>query len=84
MKEKQGFLEKHIDEIMKYANEDCSAELANPCIVDTPTGEKQESDCELFTHEWIDQHCGCCEDDYYGTICFPLPSGKYFKITVML
>jgi hypothetical protein len=45
-------------------------------VVDTPNGTRQESSIDLFDHEYINQKCGCCEDDYYGEIYFPV-NDKY-------
>lgn len=42
-------------------------------------GEKQESDCELFDHEFVDQHA-YFEDDFHGTIYLPMPNGEYLAI----
>lgn len=64
-------------------------------IVDTPLGDKQAFDHEALDekeelielpeefkyidHEYCDQHCGICGDDYSGNLYFPLPSGKYLR-----
>ena len=74
------FLEDHIDEIFKYMLEDCF-DVGFCGIVDAPNGDKQESNCGLFDFEWVDQSTGIAGDDYYGTVCFPLPSGKYLKLS---
>lgn len=50
----------------------------NFSIVNKPIGETQKSDED--THNiWIKQSCGIVGDDYSGTVCMLLPSGKYFK-----
>lgn len=77
---KESFLTKSmIDAIIKEAKEDC-CEIYFPEIVDTPTGTKQTSNIEMFDHEYVDQKCGCCGDDYYGSIYYPLPCGKYIRV----
>ena len=64
-------------------------------IVDTPLGDRQNFDHEALEgkeeliaipeefkyidHEYCDQHCGICGDDYSGNLYFPLPSGKYLR-----
>ena len=64
-------------------------------IVDEPSGVKQSFDHETLDekeeliempeefkyidHEYCDQHCGICGDDYSGNLYFPLPSGKYLR-----
>jgi hypothetical protein len=32
-------------------------------------------------HYYVWQRTGCCEDDYYGYLLFPLKDGMYFKIS---
>lgn len=64
-------------------------------IVDKPLGDKQKfchdaadengelmdvpEEFKYIDHEYCEQHCGVCGDDYYGDLYFPLPSGKYLK-----
>lgn len=72
-------LERLLHEIGEYLSEDCIA-VYFPKIVDKPKGVRQSSDLELFDHEYVDQHSGIGEDDYYGTMYFPLPSGKYLSV----
>lgn len=63
--------------------------------VDEPSGVKQPFDhkaldekeelieipeeFKYIDHEYCDQHCGICDNDYSGNLYFPLPSGKYSK-----
>lgn len=50
-------------------------------FVDKPEGKKQESDCHLFKHEWVDQSSAYpCDDCYEGNMYFPLPDGRYLKV----
>jgi len=75
-----------LENIKKQVNSKCfkhieyeleeSGTHGNYRIVDKPTGEPQHDTEDGYTY-FVDQHCGCCEDDYYGTICFPLPNGKF-------
>jgi len=48
-------------------------------IVDTPKGSKQPSDTNHFDHEYVVQHAGSCEDDWYGHIYLPIGE-KYLDI----
>jgi len=41
---------------------------------------KQESEHPLFKFEYIEQHIGCADDDYWGNMFYELPNGKYLKI----
>jgi len=44
-------------------------------FVEEPIGDKQnEGDCFI----WVDQSCGACGDDYYGTVCMRVKDRKYF------
>lgn len=51
----------------------------NPHIyrfINKPIGKAQyeeEGDYTVF----IDQYTGCCEDDYYGTVCMKISNNKY-------
>ena len=45
-------------------------------FISEPIGKSQyqvEDDYTVF----IDQYCGCCEDDYYGTVCMKISENKY-------
>lgn len=66
-----------IKSIIKYLSKDCYY-VKFESETDLPSGEKQPSDHYLFQYEWVDQRCGCSEDDYYGWIFFPY-EGKYLK-----
>lgn len=70
---KVRFPKEIMDNVCNEINE-CSA--SNYRIVDEPIGEKQEWS-EYDT--WVVQHCGCCEDDYYGTVCMRLSDTEYIK-----
>lgn len=72
-------MQKYLDEIIKDAKQDCS-EIFFPTIVDKPTGVKQTyGDTSIFSHIFVDQKVGCCEDDYYGDIYYPIED-KYLKV----
>jgi len=66
------------NEIIRIAKEEDS-EIFFPEIVDTPSGERQRSDSELFDHEYIIQKQGNCCDSYYGFIFYPI-GDKYLKV----
>lgn len=46
-------------------------------IENEPSGNKQKSDCDLFEHEWVEQHGS--DDHFYGFMWFPIGE-KYLKI----
>lgn len=46
-------------------------------IEDEPQGMKQESDCDLFDYEWVEQYGS--GDSFYGFMWFPVGE-KYLKI----
>ena len=72
-------MQKYLDEIIKDAKQDCS-EIFFPTIVDKPIGVKQTyGDTSIFSHIFVDQKVGCCEDDYYGDIYYPIED-KYLKV----
>ena len=50
-------------------------------LVSLPKGERQESDCALFDHEYIEQSCAY-EDTYHGHIYFPIgeQNAGYLKV----
>jgi len=51
-----------------------SENTSNYKIVDEPIGSCQnEGNYDI----WIDQRCGCSNDDYYGTVCMKLIDDKY-------
>lgn len=76
-------IERIIHEIDAYMNDEGTL-LGFPSIVDKPNGEKQMCEIEIFDHEYVDQHTGFCSDDYFGTMAFPLPSGKYIEISYQM
>lgn len=49
-------------------------------IIDTPVGQPQDNEFSLGD-VYVDQHCGVCEDDFYGTVALPLPDGRYFQFS---
>lgn len=76
------FGEKFFNELYRFRGE---VEIANYLpyeIIDQPIGKLQpEEGYEGFDRIYVDQHSGGhpAGDDYYGTICVPLPDGRYFK-----
>lgn len=52
-----------------------------PRIVDFPKGTKQDSDIDIFDHEYVSQKTGTCCDDYYGEVYYPLSNGKYLEVS---
>lgn len=62
---------KHIEEEL---NE--SEHPTNYRMVNGPVGAPQYND-ENHYMVWIDQHCGACGDDYYGTVCVQISSSEY-------
>lgn len=71
-------MKKYLDEIVKDAKLDCS-HINFPIVVDKPTGVKQTYGGDIFNHVFIDQKKGCCEDDYYGDMYYPIED-KYLKV----
>lgn len=69
-----------IKEGFKYVYNDCGG-LGMQQIVSANmvTGTRQECDCELFDHEYVDQECGISGDDFSGFIYLPLPGNQYAK-----
>ena len=51
-------------------------------IVDYKRGNKQDVEDVSSAHlayEWVDQSCGYCEDDYYGSIYLHIKGNRYLK-----
>jgi len=42
-------------------------------------GQQQGCDCEFFNHEFVDQKASY-DDDFWGTVCLPLPNGEYMAM----
>lgn len=49
-------------------------------IVDVPVGRPQDNEFPLGD-VYVDQSCGVCEDDFYGTVALPLPDGRYLQFS---
>lgn len=77
-------MQKYLDEIIKDAKQDYSY-INFPIIVDKPVGIKQtyDGDTSIFSHVYVDQKVGCCEDDYYGNMYYPIED-KYLKVGYVL
>ncbi len=69
---------KYFDAIIENAK-DNGMEIFFPEIVDTPCGTRQDSEINLFDHEYVDQKTGHSGDDFYGSIYYPIEN-KYLKI----
>lgn len=78
-------MKKYFDEIIKDAKRDDCSHIDFPIIVDKPTGIMQtyDGDTTIFSHIFIDQKVGCCEDDYYGNMYYPIED-KYLKVGYVL
>ena len=57
-----------IDTLIEYMDEG-SGQMVG--LVSLPKGDRQESDCALFDHEYVEQSCAY-EDTYHGHIYFPI------------
>ncbi|WP_209678579.1 hypothetical protein [Methanohalophilus levihalophilus] len=53
-----------------------SDKWSNLTIVELPIGDLQSSPDDAYSL-YVDQHCGACGDDFYGTVCMSLPCKKY-------
>jgi hypothetical protein len=51
-----------------------------PRIVSVPKGSKQESEIDIFDHEYVNQQAGYYGDDFYGEIYYPIGDGKYLEV----
>ena len=50
-------------------------------FTDKPKGKEQESECEYFETEWVDQGSAYpCDDCFEGHIYLPLPDGRYLQV----
>lgn len=69
-----------IKEAIAYMKED-SRLIGMTGIVplDQVKGKRQECDSEFFDHEFVDQQCQF-DDDYWGTVYLPLPTGEYMAM----
>jgi len=66
--------------VINHYMADCCSSWGIQTIVDSPEGDRQDSDCEAFDHEFVDQRCGICGDDYVGDMYFPITGGRYIKV----
>ena len=72
-KVKERISKKIFDNVTYELNECCASNFS---IVSEPIGDKQ---CWNGYNTWVVQHCGCCEDDYYGTVCMKITKNEYIK-----
>lgn len=49
-------------------------------IVVQPAGHPQDNGFSLGD-VYVDQSCGICGDDFYGTVALPLPDGRYLQFS---
>lgn len=68
------------NKIIENAKED-GMQIYFPKIVTIPKGNKQDSEIDIFDHEYVNQKTGCCGDDYYGEIYYPIGNGKYLEVS---
>ena len=76
-------IDKLLEAIAKELSEDVSYWAITGVVAFPPkTAEKQVPDFknEIFNITYIDQHCGCCEDDYFGEIYIPYEKDLYLKV----
>jgi hypothetical protein len=69
-----------LNKIIDNAKED-GMNILFPKIVDTPKGKKQDSEIDIFDHEYVSLKC--C-NDYYGEVYYPLSNGKYLEVSYTL
>lgn len=69
-----------LNKIIDNAKED-GMNILFPKIVDAPKGKKQDSEIDIFDHEYVSQKC--C-DDYYGEVYYPIGNGKYLEVSYTL
>lgn len=77
----RGFMDLEIifNKIVADAKEQ-GIQIFFPKIVYVPKGSRQDSEINIFDHEYVNQQKGYSCDNYYGEIYYPLEDGKYLEV----
>lgn len=68
-----------VKKALEYVSESGHSWLSRIVSSSDVKGERQDSDCDLFDHEFVDQHSSF-EDCFHGTMYLPLSNGEYLEI----
>lgn len=73
-------LQKFIESVVDQMQDSTAFGISG--ITDQPEGDRQDEymDTAPFDHTYVNQSNGLGEDEYYGTMYFPIGGGKYLGI----
>jgi hypothetical protein len=65
-------------ELINYLSDSCDFKIEGIVRKNKVFGIKQ-TESVWFKYVYITQKCGCCEDDYYGTIFIPITNKHFLR-----